>query len=861
MIYVSDQDGENAGRFQIGGKAKNLFLLKKLGFAVPGFLVIPQETFGMLAAEKTSENPLHQTNSIRIPENWISRITDNFSGTKYYAVRSSATDEDGAQFSFAGQFESFLFVKKEQLAEKISLVYTSAFSQRVSEYRTQNHMKQEAGMAVIIQEMIDAQVSGVAFGVHPVTGNANQKMINAVYGVGEGIVSGALNADSFIVENNLITEKLVQKTHQFVHDIENGGTCEITVDDHEQHKPAVTSSQILELAAALDALQSQLRSAQDVEFAIKDNKLFLLQTRPVTTNAQPAGNYILWDNSNIVESYPGVTTPLTFSFISKSYEVAYKLFSGYLGVSEQVLKENDRVFANTLGFINGRVYYNLKTWYHMLAMLPGYSINARFMENMMGVKEQFDIPESYRLSKGKAWWSILKMTINMLFRFLALPEKRKEFQKLLNTTIARYKQINYAEKNANELVELYLTFEKTLLNEWKAPLLNDFFAMIWFGMLQKQCEQFSDQSPNLHNDLLCGSSDIISVEPIHRSIEIASYISDNEELKNLFTKNNEKNILTVISNEKNPSFVFLHNEIKRYIADFGERCVGELKLETVSYTQDPSGFIRILKSYVETGLTKDQLSGKTENLLRAAAEKQVDAGLGTNTFKRWKFNKVLSYARELVSARENLRYERTRAFGIVREIFSQLGNKFSQDAIIESPRDIFYLTKEEIISFTEGTSVTQDLRGLIAFRKNEFEKYKLLDPPAERFATYGPVYHANDFFNTGKVENLEGDLHGTGCSPGIVRAKVRVVRDPHETHAMEGDILVTTSTDPGWVTLFASASGIIVERGSLLSHSAIVSREMGKPCIVGVTGLLKTLKTGDMIEMNGSSGTIRILNG
>ena len=119
------------------------------------------------------------------------------------------------------------------------------------------------------------------------------------------------------------------------------------------------------------------------------------------------------------------------------------------------------------------------------------------------------------------------------------------------------------------------------------------------------------------------------------------------------------------------------------------------------------------------------------------------------------------------------------------------------------------------------------------------------------------MYHANDFFSTGKVEVIEGDLKGVGCCPGQVRARVRVVLNPGEVRSLEGDILVTSSTDPGWVTLFPSASAIIVERGSLLSHSAIVSREMGIPCIVGVTGLLKTLKTGDWVEMDGSTGVIK----
>jgi pyruvate,water dikinase len=212
-----------------------------------------------------------------------------------------------------------------------------------------------------------------------------------------------------------------------------------------------------------------------------------------------------------------------------------------------------------------------------------------------------------------------------------------------------------------------------------------------------------------------------------------------------------------------------------------------------------------------------------------------------------------------VSSRENLRYDRTRAFGIVRAIFSAIGKNFYAEGIIENDRDIFYLTKEEIFSFVEGTSVSSNLKELISLRKKEFLNYEKITPPSERFASYGAVYHANDFYSIGKLEKLEGDLKGIGCCPGRIKAKVRIVSNPREISSLNGDILVTSSTDPGWVTLFPSASAIIVERGSLLSHSAIVSREMGIPCIVGVTGLLKRLKTGDEIEMDGSTGEIKIL--
>ena len=824
MHFISDTEPHKTTGATIGGKAGNLFRLKELGLPVPHFVVIPWET---LRAD-ISESEL------------ITGLLDSFQGTRHFAVRSSAAGEDGAAFSFAGQFESYLCVAPDELAARIADVRQSAFSERVMAYRKHHGLSEAGGVAVIVQEMVDADAAGVAFGANPLTGNRQQKVINAVFGLGDRLVSGEVNADEFVLEGNAIQ----------------------SVPADGKQTPALTDRQIHELGQILDSLEKALGEPQDIEFAVRNDQIYLLQTRPITTlKARPAGNYILWDNSNIIESYPGVTTPLTFSFISKSYEVAYKLFSAYLGVSELVIKKNERVFANTLGFLNGRVYYNLKTWYHMLAMLPGYSINARYMEKMMGVKEQFDIPESYRLPKGKAWWSIAKMAVQMLARFRALPRKRREFMQLVEGTISEYKAIPFAEKSADELMYLYLNFERKLLLEWKAPLLNDFFAMIWFGMLQKQCEQFTGGgNPNLHNDLLCGSNDIISVQPVHRSIAIAARIAAVPELKDLFVTKSEHAIHETLSASIDPEFVGVKADIDRYIADFGERCVGELKLETISYGQEPARFVKVLKSYVETGITGAQFSGEREDVIRTNAEQEIARHLKGKTMGRWKMQLTLRYTRELVSARENLRYERTRAFGIVREIFTNIGKRFYADGLLGNARDIFYLTKEEIFSYIEGTAVTQDIKALVALRQKAFQHYQQLGPLSERFATYGVPYDGNDFFSIDRVEMPEGDLKGIGCSPGRVTGRVRVVADPAEVSSLNGDILVTTSTDPGWVTLFPGASGIIVERGSLLSHSAIVSREMGKPCIVGVTGLLKSLKTGDEIEMDGSTGIIRTIS-
>lgn len=869
MKFATDIEPDIAAEYLIGGKAKNLYRLKKIGLSVPKWVVIPQEVLTEiipLELQQANRVELNEViEQISIPDDFIDKITNYFSGNIHFAVRSSAIDEDGSDYSFAGQFETHLFVVKENLASAIKKVWKSSFSERVHQYRKNNKLDEKFGIAVIIQEMIPAEVAGVAFGIDPATGDRKAKLISAVYGLGEGLVSGELNSDNFMLKNNLIESRITEKRFKIIIDSkENGGTKKINVEDDKRHIASLSNEQIADVFHILDTCYKEFGKPQDIEFAIFDNQIYVLQSRPITSLhklTDTGASYILWDNSNIIESYPGVTTPLTFSFISRSYENAYKLFCEFMGVNKKIINQNERVFANTLGFINGRVYYNLKTWYHMLAMLPGYSINARFMEKMMGVKEQFDIPDSYLLSKGNAWWSIMKMAVKMYGRFLLLPRKRKEFVKLLNQTINQYKNINYDEKNSNELMQLYLKFESLLLNEWKAPLANDFFAMIWFGMLQKRCVKYKiSKNPNIHNDLLCGSSDIISTQPIHRSIALATIITENKDLKALFINNDENFIWQIINNNKNIQYETLKKEIDQYILDFGERCIGELKLETISYTQNPAQFIKVLKSYVETGITINKTTGKVEEEIRSKAELELNSSLQNNFLKKLIIKNNIRKARELVSSRENLRYERTRAFGIVREIFSHIGKRWYAENILDQPRDIFFMTREEIFSYIEGTSVTQNIKSLIELRKTEYKNNLKQDSPSERFATYGIVYHANDYYSMGKIEKIDGDLKGIGCCPGRIRAKVRVVLNPDDVTSLDGDILVTSSTDPGWVTLFPSASAIIVERGSVLSHSAIVAREMGKPCIVSVTGLLKTLKTGDEIEMDGSTGEIKIIH-
>mgnify|MGYP000279783556 CR=1 FL=1 len=790
------------------------------------------------------------------PEDFLKTLADYFEDAtnKQFAVRSSAVQEDGKNASFAGQFESFLYVSWEDIPTYIKAVWKSNFSARVLAYHKANQLTFQFGIGVVIQEMIDPDVSGVAFGINPNTGEKDSKVICSVYGVGEGIVSGQLNADTYNLLENTIEQTLVKK-EKAARRQSSGRIMLTNVPSELQEKSSLNENQIQTLSKILDQLEKTLGGPQDIEFAVKDNAIFLLQTRPITAInkvASPKNNRIIWDNSNIVESYPGVTTPLTFSYIKTAYKQVYMQLALIMGASEKTVKENEAVFANMLGLINGRVYYNLLSWYKVLALFPGYSLNAEFMENMMGVKERFTLEKDTKTSKISALYRTAIMVFKIIGNAVTIKKESAQFLKAINRALDEIKKMDLDHMTAYELKRMWINLDADLTPKWKAPVINDSFAMIYFGRLQKFIEKhLATDNPNLQNDLLCGSQDIISVEPIHESIRIATEIQNDTLLKELFLEKTEAEIWASLEGHK------IKETIQEYITRFGDRCVGELKLETVSFKQDPTLFLSTLKAFVKQKVTKSSTASTIDQDLRIAAEKEVARLLKNKPYKKYRLNKLIKKTRYFVSNRENLRYERTRVFGITREVFVAIGKQFEKADALTHHRDIFYLTKEEIFAFIDGTAVTKNLKKLVALRKDEFESFKQEETPADRITTYETVNLNNDFYN--QVTEGEHELKGLGCCPGIVKAKVRIVKHPREVESLNGDILVTTSTDPGWVTLFPTASAILVERGSLLSHSAIVSREMGIPCIVGVTGLLKSLNTGDTIEMDGSTGIIKIV--
>jgi len=847
----------------IGGKARSLLQFAEMGIPTAPFVVIPdtwfEATFGqeLLGGDSTPK-----FDKLHLPTALLTEISACFhEKLRYFAVRSSYRDEDSDLFSFAGQFKTRLFVPAAELAPAIMDVWASCASDHLLTYQQEHGLKPVHYLSIIVQEMLEPDVSGVAFSLNPLTGHRKQKVINAVYGLGEGLVSGDLQADQFIVTNGQVEAYVATKDHAYVFDATAGmGVKKVATDPSKHNLPCLTDEQVLEVCQRVEQLRLHFVKHQDVEFAYCGSKLYILQSRPVTTLRHLPdmhGQYIVWDNSNIVESYPGITSPLTFSYIIQLYEKAYRQFVELMGVPKKDVEANAEHFANMLGLLNGRVYYNLRSWYKMISMLPGYSFNARFMEQMMGVKERFDIEETDRRSKLRDSLRIANMVVSILRNLFTLEAQKRSFMQQFEAMQASVHAIDPESVSADQIVRHYKRQEALLLKIWKAPLVNDFFAMIYFGLLKKRMADLFGEGTNVHNDLLIGENTIITTKPAELIASMVNKIYGSTELHALFKQADKRHILNEINSDQR--FSGIKQDIDEYIAQFGDRMVGELKLETKTYKQHPGMFIDVLQSYILNDRKPHAFNFRTGPEVRLAAERNVWEKMRGKPIARTVLRHIIRRARQLVSGRENLRLYRTKAFGDARAAFCKIGEIFFSEGLLNDPYDIFLLGKDEIFTYIQGASVNYNLKDLVAIRKAQYAGFQGEAMQSERIKTYGIVYQGNSFVQGKSLQELPDGLKGIGCCKGVVRGKVKIVQRPEDAFDMDGDILVTTSTDPGWVTIFPSISGILVERGSLLSHAAIVSREMGIPCIVGINGLTATLKPGDIVEMDGEKGIVNIL--
>lgn len=894
-MLVLPNSTQQFARFEAGGKGYNLFQISRLGLSVPEWVVLGksvydnflsttglqpviQDLLTAFVADRADakqvstqirETILAQEVSPDIVE-LVEKAYETIGRDNMIAVRSSAADEDGHTHSYAGQLSSYLYISGiEDATRYLQLCWASGYSERCLLYRKEKGITFEGiSIAVVFQRMLDPECSGVLFTCDPIKLTLDSFLISAVYGVGEGLVSGSLDADTYWLSSidGEMTRKEIADKKTAYRRASSGGCSPVEVQEQLVSAPCLSQPQLEALFHVGKRLLKKYNSPQDVEWAIDDGELYFLQTRPVTAiDINLSGFPNLWDNSNIVESYGGITSPLSFSFALENYKNVYVQFCEILSVPRRVVKDMEYYLGNMLGCINGRVYYNLYNWYKLVGVLPGFKQNREFMETMMGVGEQLSDEIALRIQPHPSWDTLLgkfrklKTGIVFFYYHLRIQALVDNFLKNFHHHYDIFRKKEYAAMTSDQVFAEYLAMNRVMLDHWKAPIINDFLCMVHFGILRILTSRWLGHcDENLQNDLLAGEGNLESAEPTKILIRYAGEVDAEPDLRKMIEETPDQLLMETLNQSR---FTEFYNKIVDYVDRFGFRCMNEMKLEEKDLFSDPRFLFVCLKNYLRSNITDLKANENREKELRDNAEKLVKKELKGYKLRFYRWS--LKHARKAVKNRENTRFARTRAYGIARSMFQSMGHSFAAIDILEQSDDVFFLTLQEIYGIHQGTLSVYDLKGLVALRRKSYRQYEDMEPKI-RFCTRGPVYWQNEILDSPETPDVEEDadyhLKGLACCPGIIEGTVRVVLSPDEDLNLDGEILVAKRTDPGWVPLFPSVSGLLVERGSLLSHSAIVAREMGIPAIVGIKGLLNTLQTGMKIRFDGKTGTITILD-
>ncbi|MBO4604038.1 MAG: phosphoenolpyruvate synthase [Clostridiales bacterium] len=735
-----------------GRKIENLKSLSRAGFNVPPFSVI--------------EN---RDDEIRLP-----------SDAALFSVRSACNIEDSASSSFAGQFDTFLNVSAADVPKKVEQVFDSADSESIAAYASSmNIPASDIKMNVIVQEMVGADISGVIFTANP-QGILNETVIVAGRGAGQGVVT--TDSDSVTYYWNR-TDK---------------------VFFYEGSEDILKEDLALKIAELSESVTGELGDLLDIEFAVKDGEIFILQARDITT--LNADDPVVLDNSNIVESYPGLSLPLTISFVDMVYSGVFRGLAYRVLKNRKELAKREDVISNMTGHANGRIYYKISNWYTVIKFLPFSKKIIPLWQEMLGVKTKTYDDGDLKLNP----FVRIGTYFNSFAELTSAPRKMRR----LNTSFTEVNEDFYKNFREDltpaELIKMFGGVKEKLLKNWDVTLLNDMYAFIYTGLLKSRLKKKYHLDEGRINSLISGITDIESMKPVKALIKLAS--EDGSEEKK-----------------------------REYIKLYGDRNLEELKLESRTFRSSPE-------------LLDKRIEELKEDPARLAAVQERFAKEHKEDMPRDLLTDIcLKRCCKGIANREISRLNRSRIYGIVRLIIDTMAKQYKMSGYIANEEDIYMLSLDEVFALAEEA---KDMKEIVDERKARYDAFKVL--PAYSRLIFADKEFDRTVISIGTFgrEKSSDVLQGVPCSAGIAEAEALVIKDVKDAKDVKGKILVAKMTDPGWVFLLASASGIISEKGSLLSHTAIISRELGIPAVVGVNEATDLIRSGDIIRIDGTTGKI-----
>ena len=835
---------------RVGGKGLNLGKLTRAGFRVPqGFCVTTD------AYRFSVQNPLEQ--NVRVIEELVlspELVAEIHTAreklqTATVAVRSSATAEDLAEASFAGQQDTFLNVKHDELLDALKACWASLWSERAIAYREAQGIADEGlAMAVVVQEMCEAEVSGVLFTVSPFS--ADVSIVESNWGLGESVVSGAITPDSFHIsrETGEVLEKNVATKREMV---TAAGVGEVS--PVQQNIPSLMDAQLKELTQLGMQIETLYGKPMDIEWALADEQFVLLQARhittPVTSTTSSEHAYAtlsveklrqeeiqrletytethgtVWCHYNLAEVLP-TPLPMTWSIVKEFMSGAGGLGKAYRGLGFHPSQRVDN--AGILDLICGRVYVNLnretELYFDGFPFAHDFNALKQNPQQAMYAQAQTDI----RRSNASFWLKLPLHIIRVSKAEMRLRRYRSDFDRLLREEVFPAFQAEVeAEQNLSYLdlsdAELVAKFQV-----WRAKTLDDFAPKA------------------LTATMLAGFS-------LQRLEAALQKCLDETEAKTLASKliSGLSGNLTVETNERLWQVASGDLSLTDFIKNYGHRAVDEFELAQPRWREDTTYLEQVIASFQQEISGTDEQQERASHFARQveqreAAEVELSAILGDKANLQKQVESELDFTRHYMPFRETAKFYLMLGYEQIRRTLLELDNRYELDG------GIFYLVPDELESLIDG----DDFGDIIATRRTKRELMLQIEIP--------DVIFSDSLEQIGAPVSIDAAERytGVGVSAGVATGKARVLLTPSDVHPSDRDyILVCPSTDPAWTPLFFHAAGLVMERGGLLSHGAVVAREYGVPAVANIPNATQRIADGQELQVDGNKGIVSICHG
>lgn len=766
-----------------------------------------------------------------------------------FAVRSSSPEEDLEGASFAGGYETTLGVKKETIEDALRRSFTSALDERVFLYKKEHGFPVDnPGIAVIVQLQVPSETAGVAFSLNPINNCYDEVVINANFGLGESVVSGTASPDTVIVDkvSHKILEKKPGRKETSIWLAPDGGTYE--KPSPYQQEMCLSDSDILALVNMVVNVENYYKKPVDIEWAFAGGKLYLLQARPITAyvplpeemQTAPGGQKLLYLDQTLAKQ--GIHEPL--SVMGTDYLQTFGL------KSEKAMtgKSLPGVADGMTGSIQGRMYLNISNnikLYGKKKLINTYRlIDMTSADIIESIDEDEYVPEALPKSLKGIMWGTVKNSLGMGINALRALKDPEGYEKKFLEKAEQYIEDLKREENKHISVKEY---GESIIEKFVSFFIFSLPILVATAVAKSSIEKvFKDSSPEIKSKVIYLGKALpnnittemgLKMYRLSTFEEIRKSLSPEEFKKKLERKSFSKEFMDAWSG---------------FMEKFGFRCPRELDIATPRYYEQHDMFYRQLRAMAEnTGLehnpeaifqrAKEKREEEYKELLQEAAKKG----------KAKKFKKYYNMMVMFEGYREAPKYYWIMNIAKLRKKVLEAAHTLIDAGRLDNVDQVFDLTIDDLDVAMADPSV--DIRTLAHKNTAFMRKLSNIKEFPRIIDSRGKILHPP------KRTAREGELAGESISPGTVRGRVKVLKRPAEKPVLPGEILVAKATDPGWTPLFINAAGVILEVGGMLQHGALVAREYGKPCVSGIENAASILKDGQLVELDGLNGTVRLL--